>query len=401
MSIQISKNRIILTVAGTAAMFLAACGGSSTSTPTSVATVVSSATASATNTPVPASPTATTSATATGAATAVATSAPIVEGDTTRVEPVRSEIPTLKGRSLSAQSIDIDQQTHLLYLADKTTNGLDIFDISGKNALYVKTISMPSGPNGVLIVKPLNKIFVSLNSSAVAVIDIAVGSDKKDNVIATVDTGGAGRADAMDYDPNTNKVYVVNNDDGMVTSIDAGSNTIIKKFNTLGAALRQIRYNPKDGMMYMASADQNALFRFDPRTDNLAEKIDVVDRCLPIGLAINPTTNQALLGCSAKSQHTAVWDFASKKVVMVYTNVGGTDEVMYDVKVNLYFTASYLFASGPMIGIFDGKDGRFITNVPAQTGSHQIAYDETNRILYTTQSGLGGLIGLPLPVVGG
>src|SRR5205814_359104 len=95
-----------------------------------------------------------------------------------------------------------------------------------------------------------------------------------------------------------NKIYVANSGDGFVTVIDATTNTIVHKFDNLGAALEQPQYDSADGLIYMTSSDQNAVFVFDPAKDVLVRKDVVAVLCNPQGLAVNPKTNQALLGCN-------------------------------------------------------------------------------------------------------
>src|SRR5207247_6447104 len=131
----------------------------------------------------------------------------------------------------------------------------------------LKTVDAGSGGDGVVVAKNVNKLFAGLNDSNVAIIDLTSLA-----VIAKVNTGGKGRADELDYEPKDNKIYVANSGDGFVTVIDGTTNAIIKKFENLGPALEQPQYNSGDGLMYMTSSDQNAVFVFDPTKDVLVRK---------------------------------------------------------------------------------------------------------------------------------
>jgi hypothetical protein len=53
--------------------------------------------------------------------------------------------------------MEIDQAAHLLYVTDRTDNGLDIFDVSTPCAKYVKTIDLGTGSNGVVVAKNVNR----------------------------------------------------------------------------------------------------------------------------------------------------------------------------------------------------------------------------------------------------
>lgn len=360
-----------------------------------------------TNTAVPATAT-TVAATATTAATApkptntpvpTPTTLPVIPENTTKVNLTRVDIPPIKGKTASIDIIEIDQAAHLMYVTDRTDNGVDIFDVSTPTAKYVKTIDVGSGPNGVTVAKNVNKLFVGLNDSNVAIIDIDPASPKVNTVIAKLNTGGKNRADEMDYDPKDKKLYAANSDDGIVTVIDAVTNTIIKKFDQMGDALEQPRYNSADGMMYLTSSGQNAIFQFDPTKDVLVKKYDVGVPCDPNGLGINPTTNQALLGCSnKKTQQGVAWDLKAAKVIATFDQAGAGDAVFYSAKADRFFWGASNFYRGGQMAIFSGNPIKFLTNVPTAVGAHGVAFDETNNIIYTQDQlpNEGALFAIPL-----
>jgi len=314
-------------------------------------------------------------------ATPAPTVLPVVAANMLTIPISRITIPPIAGKTASIDIIEIDQASHLMYVTDRTDNGLDVFDVSSTCAKYVKTIDVGSGPNGVVVAKNVNKLFAALNDSTVAIIDITPGADK---VVAKLSTGGKKRADEMDYDPKDKKVYVANSDDGIVTVIDATTNAIVKKFDNLGDGLEQPRYNSADGMMYMTSSGQNAIFQFDPTKDVLVKKFDVGTKCDPNGLAIDPATDQALLGCSSKSANAAVlWDVKTGKVLQTFDQAGAGDAVFYSPKADRFFFAASNFNRGAVMAIFAANPVKFIGNVATATGSHGVAYDETNGIIYT------------------
>ncbi len=293
-------------------------------------------------------------------------------------------IPPVQGKTLSSDLFEIDQAAHVMYLADRTDHGVDVFDVSTPGAKYVKTIPTGTNPNGVILAKNVNKLYVGGADSSVVVIDINPASMHRDAVIARVGTGGKKRVDEGDYDPVDRKLYVANGDDGFVTVLDATNDRIIKKFTDLGEGLEQPRYNPSDGQMYMTSSDQDAVFEFNPRTDTLVKKYELKMGCEPNGLAINPKTNQALLGCSAKKPAmTVLWDLKAKTVVTTFTQVGASDQVFYSAKSNLFFAAARNDPRGPAIGIFTGgPNARWVANAPSAPGAHGVGYDETNHVVY-------------------
>jgi YVTN family beta-propeller protein len=328
-----------------------------------------------------------------------------IPADTTEVGLIRIPIPPIQGQTASIDILDIDQATHRLYVADRTDTGIDVFDVSTPVAQYVTTIDVGSGPNGVVVAKNVNKLYAGLNSSEVVAIDLNPASPTYYQVIARQATGGSKRADEIDYDPVDRKVYAANSDDGIVSVVDARTDQIVAQFTDLGPGLEQPRYNPRDGLMYMTSSEQNALFQFDPRSDTLLQVFDVGDRCNPNGLAINPATNQALLGCSSRAnpQHVAVWDLNTNQVVATFPQTGAGDAVIYDPVADRFFFGATNFNRGGMMSLFLGSPVDFITNVPTAQGSHGVAYDETNRVIYTQDQlpNEGALFAIPVPAVAG
>jgi YVTN family beta-propeller protein len=387
------------------AVTLVAIGCASSNAPSTTSSAPTAA--AATPTPTPAPTPCTTQSVLTGPAQAslpapagtapVRTVLPVVATNMLAIAVSRIPIPPIAGKTASIDIIEIDQASHLMYVTDRGDNGIDVFDVANACAKFIKTIDVGSGPNGVVVAKNVNKVFAGLNDSTIAVIDITPGVDK---VIAKLTTGGKGRADEMDYDPKDKKVYVANSDDGIVTVVDAMTNAIIKKFEGMGDALEQPRYDPADGMMYMTSSGQNAIFQFDPTKDVLVKKFDVGQKCDPNGLAINPTTQQAFLGCSSRSSNAALlWDLKTGKVVDSFDQAGAGDAVFYSAKADRFFFAASNFNRGAVMAIFSANPVKFIGNVATATGSHAVAYDEANGIVYMQDQNPneGALFSFPAP----
>src|SRR5207245_827354 len=148
----------------------------------------------------------------------------------------------------------------------------------------------------------------------------------------------------------------------------------------------------------MTSSDQNAVFQFDPTKDVLVKKFDVGVKCNPNGLAINPKTNQALLGCSVgragskDAPVTVSWDLAAGKAITTFDQVGAGDSAIYVAKIDRFYFGAHNFNRGSVIGVFTGSPAiKFVTNVPTGefSGAKNLAYDETNDLIYC-QDGLPG-----------
>lgn len=168
-------------------------------------------------------------------------------------------IPPIQGKTANFDLFEIDQEAHLMYVGDRTSNGVDVFDVSHPAAKYLQTIPAGSGVNGVLIVKDLNKLFASTNDSRLLVIDLA-----RRTILADLKLGGKERTDEMGYAPTVKKLCAVNDKDRFVTVIDAVSNSVIKKISDLPDGMELPLYNPVDQMIYLTVGDDNLISRSTP-----------------------------------------------------------------------------------------------------------------------------------------
>lgn len=323
--------------------------------------------------------------------------------------PNVSSVP-LRGVSLPVSAIglkfcdtmDIDQEAHRLYAGDNWSGGVDVFDISTPEAKYVKTIKTRGNFFGLAVAKELHKVFVGLGSGMIGVIDIDPASPSADTVVARIDTGGRGMADLIEYVPGHRKLYAGLHFDGFVAVVDAVTHAVVQKIGGFGGDIEQPRFNPADGMVYVAVRATNTLGQIDPKTDTLVQSFDVGVPCGPNGLAIDPVTNQALVVCDTKDRpRTVIWDLGRQKVSAVIEESGGGDGAIYDPTVDRFFAAHSNFSTGPVIGIFGGAPARLLTNVPTERGASWVAYDRTHRLVYAPaiRDGKPALISFPLPAV--
>lgn len=319
------------------------------------------------------------------AAPAPTPDAPAVPADTTQLPITRIDDPATPDTAIGADLMDIDQVTHRLYVSNHNSDGVDVFDVSGATPTYITTIGGLGGAEGIATAPDLNKAYAATPSGALAVIDANPASAADDTVIASVQVAASG-LDSLEYDPADHKVYVTVPGENTIGVVDTDTNALIKTFTGLPSGLEQPRYNSADGMLYVVVRDANMLLQFDPSTDVLVRQTELSVECGPNGLAINPANELALLGCS--TQHTVFWDLAQWQMSRVVDNVGSGDAAIYIPSVDRFMFAAQGFHRGPVIGFFDGN-GQFLTNVPTTTISHQIAFDETNRMVYTVVGPLG------------
>ncbi len=297
-------------------------------------------------------------------------------------------------------TLEIDQEAHRLYAGDNWSGGVDIFDVSTPEARYLKTVRMRGSLYGVCIAKNVNKVFVGLSGSTLAVIDIQPDSPTFETVIARISTGGTGNADLIDYAADLKKIYIANRNEGFMAVIDAVNNVLLKKIEGLGGGLEQPRFNPADGMVYLAGNSDDVVYQIDATTDELVATYALNEDCHPNGMAINPETGEALLACANRQRpHTVIFDLKSKQIASVIEDCGSGDGAVYDPVAGRFFFAASGFGSGPVVGVFGGNPARWLTNVTTGPFASWVAFDQTNRLLYTPtiRDGKPALLSFELP----
>jgi DNA-binding beta-propeller fold protein YncE len=329
----------------------------------------------------------------------IATRPAIVRSMTASVPLRRVTLPDASVGMKFCDTIAIDQDAHRLYAGDNWAGGVDVFDISGPVAHYVRTIKTRGRYFGIAVAADLKRVFVGLGEGFLGVIDADPASVTADTFIARVDLGARGAADLIEYVPELRKIYAAMHGDNFVGVVDGVTHTVVKKITGLGGALEQPRYNAADGMVYVASRAGNCLHQIDPQSDTLVTTIDIVDKCNPNGIAIDPRSAQAVLVCDNKeNRHTVIWDLTRQAVTTVIDGSGGGDGVIYEPTLDRFFAAQS-DADGPVVSIIGGRPARLLANVPTERGASWVAYDQTNRLVYTQAiiAGKPSLLSFELP----
>src|SRR3984893_16467387 len=291
-------------------------------------------------------------------------------------------IPPISGKSAQFDIMAIDHEHHQVFAADGLDQGVDVVDVSSTPGHYVRTVHLASIPNGLTYAADLHRLYTGNTDSSVSVIDVNPSSPTAYAVLATISTRGAGATDLVDYDAHDHKIYATNPDDGFVSAIDAMTNTVVAQIQNLGTT-EQPAYNAADGMEYVPGADTNTILKIDPRKDVLVGKASIPVFCIPHGLAINPATDQGLIGCGDKDNPaTVAWDFRSGSMLKAFDFAGGGDQVVFDAKAGHFYFAAQGYAP-PEMAIFNASPITFLTAVPPSHHSLNVAYDETHHLLYT------------------
>jgi DNA-binding beta-propeller fold protein YncE len=317
---------------------------------------------------------------------------------------------SLPGNALDNFDIGaVDQPAGRYYLADRSNAAIDIFDTMTRSYIgrvtgFVGIKRRPdgsaanamSGPNGIALDMGKHQLWVGDGDSSVKVIDIASVPAK---LIATVSTGGQGRADELTVDEKDGVVAVGNNADRptYVTLISTKpDHAIIGKIVMPDAddGIDQPTYVAETGLFYASVPvwkgvkNHGGLAVIDPKTAKFIKLIEI-DDCQPAGSLNGPGTLM-LVGCSAGSAArmpgvppaTVIVDVKSERVVKVIHEVGGEDEVAFDPAAQRYYTGSRDQPGGAVLGVIDARSNSWIENIPTGVNGHSVAADNRSHLVF-------------------
>jgi hypothetical protein len=271
----------------------------------------------------------------------------------------------------------VDQTTQTYYLADRSNKAVDVVDAKADMFLTQISATPPfagvnanaelAGPNGVLtargciIATDAGDRVVSFTAGFAQVTDLTIASNP-------------GRADELAFDPKDNLLLVITPEPGgsaptpapfgslipVASNCALGTPTNIPfPFATNGA--EQPVWDPGTQRFFVSipsttPATQGALLRINPLTASIDGNFPVFG-CEPAGLALNPTNNTLLLGCS-----------------VVFDDMGGT------------WTGTDPNTAAPVQLIF-GTNGFFQAVVPGIGSSDEVWYNSGDDHFYTGSSG--------------
>jgi hypothetical protein len=246
----------------------------------------------------------------------------------------------------------VDQTTQTYYLADRSNQAIDVVD--AKTDTFIAQISATppfagfnangelAGPNGVLTA---NGCIIATDAGN-RVVSFTAGGAQVSDVHITSDPG---RADELAFDPKDNLLLVTTPEPSgspptpspFATLITLGAGCTLSvgtsiqyTFATNGA--EQPVWDPATQRFFQSipgttPATQGALLRINPLTA-IIEAIYAVFSCEPAGLALNPTNNTLLLGCSTTFDTAGnPWSGTDPNTAMPQQQIFGTDGLLQTV----------------------------------------------------------------------
>lgn len=305
--------------------------------------------------------------------------------------------------------------TRTMYLADRTNHGIDVIDTHTRSVVGLIPVpgigSCGSCPNVPLVAIDLQQLVVSDGLSSVYVWDLrAPQPSQPDKYTFPVNMGT--NTDGLDYDPINQTVYVVtDNPPEYLIGISLPLKKVVSQ-TPLPVSADLIKFNPIDGKVYIAAEDADGndnnaaagVYAYDPATGVVKLVSQVGPPCPGHGIDIDPISNIAVMGCfgGTGDRGDVAIDLSNGAVLTTFTDVGGTDTVVFNPNNRRFYAAAGLntaTTSGcpkgtgpftPILGVMDASGPRHnpvrLDGVACTGGGHVAGVDPIANFVYVPVS---------------
>lgn len=193
-------------------------------------------------------------------------------------------------------------------------------------------------------------------------------------------------ADAVVYDPATNRVFVMNADGNSVSAVDVASAAAIKTVPLGGAP--EMAVSDGKGKLFINIASTNEVVSFDPKALSVLARWAVPTCTKPHGLAMDTETNRLFVSCV--NARMLVMNAEDGKVLADLPIGTGTDSAAFDPKRKLAFSSN---GDGTLSVIAEQSSDKFVALGAVKTapGARTMALDPaTGRVFLIAADVAGG-----------
>jgi outer membrane protein assembly factor BamB len=197
-------------------------------------------------------------------------------------------------------------------------------------------------------------------------------------------------ADAIVYDPVSNRVFTLNGDAHSSTVIDPQAGALITNIPLGGKP--EYGVSAGDGMVYANLTDTSEVVEIDAKKATVVRRWSTAPCKQPVSMAVDTAHHRLFSGC--RSGVMAVSDYRVGKVVATLPIGTGVDGAGYDAASGNAFASN---ANGTLTVIHqDGPDQyHVLENVPTPMGSRNMGLDPTTHRIFIVSAEFG-----PVPAGG-
>ena len=325
----------------------------------------------------------------------------------------------------------VDTKSQLLFVSSRSSKAVAIFDaltdrkLGETPAVFagVGIDSPHSGPDGNVVAG--HYLFAGDYPSTVRVFDLSASITSPPEV-AEIQTGGAFRADEMDYDP-VDQVVIVSNGDStpaFVTLISTETLTIVKQVtfdgtngtpDTSQGGIGSVLYNSRTNKFLISIPEvgsdltAGAVAVMEPATGKVTQVFSGLNNCMPSGMAQGPRDN-VLVTCDPGfpapdpvqfAPRTYVINGSTGAILANIPQVGGVDYGAYNPTDHHYylgardfFTSPDATTASPVLGVIDADTNQWIENFPTGPNAHSVTVNPLNNQIFVPIEDPNSLCGM-------
>jgi DNA-binding beta-propeller fold protein YncE len=193
-------------------------------------------------------------------------------------------------------------------------------------------------------------------------------------------------ADAINYDPGSNRVFTFNGDAHNSTVIDAVAGRLVTNVPLGGKPESGV--SGGNGKVYVNLVDTGEVVEIDATTLAVTRRWSTAPCRQPVAMAIDTTHHRLFSGC--RSGVMAASDYQAGRVVATVPIGAGVDGAAFDAAAGDVFTSN---ADGTLTVIHeDGPDQYRVTdNVQTAVGGRNMGLDPTTHRVYVVSARFGPL----------
>ena len=198
-------------------------------------------------------------------------------------------------------------------------------------------------------------------------------------------------ADAILYDPPSDRVFSLNGDAHSSTAVDAKSGKLVTNIPLGGKP--EYGATAGDGKVYANLTDTSEVVEIDAKGASVARRWSTAPCKQPVSMAIDTKNHRLFSGC--RSGVLAVSDYAAGKIVTTLPIGMGVDGAGYDAATGDLFATN---ADGTLTVIHQDSPDKYhvVGNVMTPTGSRNMGLDPATHRIYVAAATFG-----PAPAAAG
>jgi DNA-binding beta-propeller fold protein YncE len=270
--------------------------------------------------------------------------------------------------------VSLDTAGHRLFIARQDrvmvvdpANGKVLAEIPGLNGAHGVAFAYQSGHGFATSGRDSSVVMFDLKTLAVA-----------GRTPAALD------ADAILYDPATQRVFTFNGDANSSTALDATSG---KRIGTIDLGTGpEFAVSAGDGTLYVNLEEKGAVAEIDAAALKVTRQWSLAPCQTPTGLAIDRAHHRLFSGC--RSGVMAVSDATAGKLITTLPIGQAVDACRFDAATQMAFASN---GDGTLTVVHEDAPDRFrvVATVPTRRGARTMELDETTHQVFTVTADFG------------